>query len=125
MNTRSFAVAIALTLSVLWMPHVASAAQPCEKLTSLKLPDTTITAASVVAAGPFVANPTAAAAGLGAAPPAVPAFCRVQLTVASARTGRATDNSNRTTREDSRRMAGVCGGKRTGGPWAGATGREV
>jgi hypothetical protein len=43
------------------MPHVASAAQPCEKLTSLKLPDTTITAASVVAAGPFVANPTAAA----------------------------------------------------------------
>ena len=82
MNTRSFAVAIALTLSVLWMPHVASAAQPCEKLTSLKLPDTTITAASVVAAGPFVANPTAAAAGRGAAPPAVPAFCRVQLTVA-------------------------------------------
>jgi feruloyl esterase len=60
----------------------ARAAQSCDSLSSLKLPDTTIIAASVVPEGPFVPNPAAAATGRGGAPPTVPTFCRVQLIVA-------------------------------------------
>jgi len=65
-------------------PALASAAQTCDSLSSLKLPETTITAATLVPAGPFVANPAAPAGGRGGPPPTVPAFCRVQLTVSPA-----------------------------------------
>ncbi len=56
------------------------AAPTCESLTSLKLPDTTITSAATVAAGAF----TAPAAGRGKGPSFedLPAFCRVAFTVA-------------------------------------------
>ena len=60
----------------------ASADKSCDSFASFKLPDTTITAATLVPAGPFVANPAAAAGGRGGPPPTVPSFCRVQLTVA-------------------------------------------
>src|SRR5271165_1278109 len=59
----------------------ASAAQPCELLASLKLPDTAITLAEHVAAGAFVL-PTPA--GAGAEPVRFtdpPAFCRVAATI--------------------------------------------
>jgi feruloyl esterase len=80
MSKRVSAVVLAGSLAALfWTPSAAMAAQPCESLASLKVPDTSITAASVVPAGPFIANP--AATGRGGAPPTVPAFCRVQLTV--------------------------------------------
>ena len=77
----------------------AFAQTPCDKLSSVKLPDATITAAESVAAGPYrtAAAPPAAApapvasgapggrgAGRGAAAPAapiLPAFCRVALTL--------------------------------------------
>jgi len=81
MSTRIFAIVVG-TLVALWLPPIAAAAQPCESLTSLKLPDTTITAAAVVQEGPF-APPAAPVPGARAgAPLPVPSFCRVQLTVA-------------------------------------------
>ena len=75
---------------------------PCDKLASLTLPDATITAAEAIAAGPYraatpapaaAAAPAAAPAGGGRAgvpggrggqppaPPVLPAFCRVALTL--------------------------------------------
>src|SRR5258705_7604563 len=80
LNMRLAAV-FALMVAVL-IPHVASAAQSCESFASFKLPDTTVTAATLMPAGPFVANPAAPAGGRGGPPPTVPSFCRVQLTVA-------------------------------------------
>ena len=74
-----------ILLIVVWClsgPAMATAAQTCESLASLQLPETTVTSAALVAAGPFVANPGAPAGGRGGQPPTVPAFCRVQLTVA-------------------------------------------
>src|ERR1044071_496124 len=83
MRTVTFAVVVLGSVTLLLaVPRASSGAQPCESLASLKMPDTTITAASVVPAGPFVANPGAVAGGRGGAPPTVPAFCRVQLTIA-------------------------------------------
>src|SRR4029450_8852105 len=82
MNRRIFAVAIVGVLVAISTPRVAAAAQPCESLTSLKLPDTTITAATMGEEGPFAPPaPTGPGARAGTALP-VPAFCRVQLTVA-------------------------------------------
>jgi feruloyl esterase len=82
MNRRIFAVAIVGVLVAISTPRVAAAAQPCESLTSLKLPDTTITAATMVQEGPFAPPaPTGPGARAGTPLP-VPAFCRVELTVA-------------------------------------------
>lgn len=57
--------------------------QPCEGLRSLKLPDTTITAATAVPAGDFT-PPAPPEARNAPRPISVPEFCRVQLTVAPA-----------------------------------------
>jgi len=56
---------------------------PCEQLQSLKLPDTTITMATTVAAGAFQ-NPAAPAQGKQAAPASqqiLPAYCRITATL--------------------------------------------
>lgn len=82
MNNHLTTACFILSLATLLTPRPASAAQACDTFTSFKLPDTTITAAALVPAGPFVANP--AAGGRGGPPPSVPSFCRVQLTVAPA-----------------------------------------
>src|SRR3954466_12982132 len=63
----------------------AQAAQTCESLTSLSLPNTTITLAQPVAAGAFTA-PAAGRGGRGgadanAAFKSLPAFCRVAATL--------------------------------------------
>ena len=74
------------------MPRVASAAQSasaprasadtsCESLASLKLQDTTITAAALVSEGPFAPPAPAVPGARAGAPLPVPAFCRVQLKV--------------------------------------------
>jgi feruloyl esterase len=60
----------------------ASADRSCESLTSLKLPETTINAAGLVAAGPFAPPAPPVAGARAGAPLPVPSFCRVQLTVA-------------------------------------------
>jgi len=62
---------------------IVLAQTPCEQLQSLKLPDTTITMATTVAAGAFQ-NPAAPAQGKQAAPAAqqiLPAYCRVSATL--------------------------------------------
>ena len=46
-------VVLGISTAVVGTPSIATAAQPCENLTSLKLPDTTITAAAVIQEGPF------------------------------------------------------------------------
>jgi feruloyl esterase len=63
---------------------IPAAAAPCESLSSLKLPDTTITLAQSVEAGKFevAAAPGRGGRGGGANPYAdLPAFCRVALTI--------------------------------------------
>ena len=74
---------VLLTVTAVFAPPaIAAAAQPCESLASLKLPDTTITTAVLVEEGPFT-PPTPPVPGARAgAPLPVPSFCRVQLTVA-------------------------------------------
>jgi Tannase and feruloyl esterase len=57
-----------------------ASAAPCESLSSLKLPDTTITSAQAVAAGAF-APAGGGGRGGGAQFSDLPAFCRVALTV--------------------------------------------
>jgi len=81
MNTYIFAVVIAGTLIGLWTPPLAAAAQPCETLASLELPDTTITAATLVQEGPFAPPAPPVPGARAGAPLPVPSFCRVQLTV--------------------------------------------
>ena len=79
------ALSIAIfALSLAWVPAQAFAAdpQPCEKLASLKLPDTTIASAMPVAAGDFTPPGAPGAANAPRAIPQLPSFCRVQLTVA-------------------------------------------
>jgi feruloyl esterase len=87
------AVALALAAAALPSSRVVTlntplvAATACESLTSLKLPDTTITLAQTVAAGAFTPPPPAnGRGGRGGAntnPYAdVPAFCRVTATLA-------------------------------------------
>jgi pimeloyl-ACP methyl ester carboxylesterase len=70
-------------LAMLWAMS-AAAATPCESLTSLTLPNTTITLAMSVAAGAF--TPEKSAAGIPTPPPVppytkLPAFCRVAVSV--------------------------------------------
>ena len=80
MKPRLFAGALlAILTSGLMQPPAAEAAQSCDSLMSLKLPDTTISAATLVTEGPFTPPPVAGARA--GAPPPVPSFCRVQLTV--------------------------------------------
>src|SRR5258706_12126546 len=63
------------------MPEAAIAAQSCDSLMSLQLPDTTISAATLVAEGPFAPPAPPVACARAGAPLPVPSFCRVQLTV--------------------------------------------
>ncbi len=71
-------LAIAFGLGSLTLGGVADAAT-CENLSSLSLPNTTITMAQTVAAGSFVAP--ARGGGPGQALADLPAFCRVQATL--------------------------------------------
>jgi feruloyl esterase len=75
--TRVLFVPIVLFATVIVWPLVAfrasAAAGPCERLSTLTLPDTTITSAMAVDAGPFKAA--------GAQPLTVPASCRVAATI--------------------------------------------
>lgn len=60
----------------------AAAAQPCQKLTTVRLPQTTITGATVVPAGPFVQPGGRGGARRGAAPQEaepIPEHCRVTM----------------------------------------------
>ena len=66
------------TIFTLMLPRLVSA-QSCEALSSLKLPDATITAATSVAAGAF-APPTRGGRGGGGFSD-LPAFCRVEATL--------------------------------------------
>jgi feruloyl esterase len=66
--------------AALIVPHTASAAATCESLSSLSLPNTTITAAESVAAGAFSPG-GGAGKGKAASFSDVPAFCRVAFTV--------------------------------------------
>src|SRR5262245_24390723 len=81
MNTRIFAVVIVGTLIGMWTPPTAAAAQPCESLGSLKLPDTRISAATLVQEGPFAPPAPPVPGARAGAPLPVPSFCRVQLTI--------------------------------------------
>jgi feruloyl esterase len=73
------AVVTVAAMSAVCRPPNAAASQPCESLSSVQLPDTTITSVASVDNGSFTPP------SLPGAPPAaaltVPAFCRVQLTV--------------------------------------------
>ncbi len=78
---HSFALILFVTLVVTAIP---AAAAPCESLSSLKLPDTTITLAQPVAAGAFSAGGAGGRGGArgGGNPYAdLPAFCRVTATI--------------------------------------------
>ncbi|SRR5579883_670570 len=66
----------AFLLGIIAVPGLAQ--PPCESLTKLSLPNTTVTLAVSVAAGPF----SLPAGRAGAAPANVPAFCRVAATIA-------------------------------------------
>ncbi len=69
-----------LLLSLALVPAPTFAASSCESLAALKLPDTTITGAAAVPAGPFT-PPAAPEAPNAPRPIQLPAFCRAQLTV--------------------------------------------
>src|SRR5258705_6533755 len=77
-----FAVA---AVALLFGPSAASAdtGKKCEDLASIKLPDTTVTSATAMEAGPFT-PPTPPGAANAPRPVTLPAFCRVQLTIAPA-----------------------------------------
>jgi feruloyl esterase len=76
-----------LLLAILLNPTPAAAALSCESLTSLKLPNTTITLAQPVAAGALTLPAAAAGRGGAGAPGGgprfddLPAFCRVAATL--------------------------------------------
>jgi hypothetical protein len=57
-------------IGALMLAATLAAATPCEGLKSLSGPDMTITAAEIVAAGPYTA-------GRGQPPVALPAHCRI------------------------------------------------
>jgi feruloyl esterase len=59
----------------------AAAATPCENLTMLSLPNTTVTLAQSVAAGAFAPPPPIGLRGRGQQFNDLPAFCRVQATL--------------------------------------------
>jgi len=73
-HTKELFLLVAILLVFIVAPLRAHAAEACENLSALKLPDTTITSAQTVAAGSF-----AAPAGMPSTPlfKEVPAFCRV------------------------------------------------
>jgi feruloyl esterase len=71
---------ITILLGLVVFPTGEAAAQSCEALTSLKLPDTTITMAQTVAAGAFT-PPAGGRGGGGAQFADLPAFCRVAATL--------------------------------------------
>src|SRR5262252_9251411 len=72
-------IACLVAIGCLLAADVARAAS-CETLASLVLPNTTITMATAVAAGPFT-PPGARGGGRGAAAQELPAFCRVAATL--------------------------------------------
>lgn len=79
------AVAIFAGLAMLTLAASPATAASCESLASIKLPNTTITAANTVAAGAFMAP--GAGAGIAGRPTftqytTLPAFCRVTATLA-------------------------------------------
>jgi hypothetical protein len=67
---------VILFATILLCPAVATAADSCEGLTAITLPDTTITSAQSIAAGEF-ASPAGATEGFRD----LPAFCRVTATL--------------------------------------------
>ncbi|HEX4137434.1 MAG TPA: tannase/feruloyl esterase family alpha/beta hydrolase [Bryobacteraceae bacterium] len=81
-SSAAGALAVGFALTALLAPAQAAT---CESLTSLSLPDTTITLAQPVAAGAFTAPATGRGRGRGGDPNAVfkelPAFCRVAGTI--------------------------------------------
>jgi len=64
-------------LSIL-LPRSIVAATPCDRLASLKLPNTLINASQIVAAGTFIPPGATPSAAASATYKALPAFCRVQ-----------------------------------------------
>jgi feruloyl esterase len=80
MTTRSPYAAVVAAAIVSFSLSQPASAQSCEALSSLKLPDTTITAATSVAAGAF-APPARGGRGGGNAFADLPAFCRVEATL--------------------------------------------
>jgi feruloyl esterase len=79
MNRYAHRVSAVAVLATSLSAAAAAFAAPCESLSSLKLPDTTITLAQTVAAG---AHAPAAGRGRGGNQYAdLPAFCRVAATV--------------------------------------------
>ena len=73
---RTFVVFASMILA----PHIVTAA-PCENLTSLVLPYTTISIAQAVPAGSFMPPGLAAGAQIPPALRDLPAFCRVAATL--------------------------------------------
>src|SRR5580700_1606998 len=79
----TFAVMLLATFA-LPLASAPAAAQSCEKIALLKLPDTTITSATQMAAGPFAmpgARPPDGSPQGPHGPPVLPPFCRVAITV--------------------------------------------
>jgi feruloyl esterase len=70
--------ALAFACFALLVPASLASAASCDDLTSLKLPDATITSAQTVAAGAFTER---GRGGATVAVPDLPAFCRVQATL--------------------------------------------
>src|SRR5437867_4452120 len=76
-------IAAAVAIALVSQAPASDASSACEQLTSLTLPNTTITIAETVAAGAFVPPVVTG----GAAPPAaaafaeLPSFCRVAATL--------------------------------------------
>ena len=66
-----------MILSLALSATMASSLATCESLKSLSLPNTTIVAAEMKAAGPFTLPAPAGRGGPPAAPPIVPAHCRI------------------------------------------------
>jgi feruloyl esterase len=82
MKRRMLGLVVGVLLASSFGGGTATAAQSCESLVALKLPDATITAAALVQEGPFAPPAPLGAGARAGAPLPVPAFCRVQLTVA-------------------------------------------
>lgn len=80
MTTRSTCAAVFAAGLISFAPTQPASAQSCEALSSLKLPDTTITMAQTVAAGAFT-PPAGGGRGGGAQFSDLPAFCRVAATL--------------------------------------------
>jgi len=93
-NKGPFGISLSMFLGVMAFlaAPALTAAQPCEQIASLKLPDATVTSASGVPAGEFPLQGGLDAIGQGPlhpmgrrpGPADLPAFCRVQITVAPA-----------------------------------------